>query len=119
MDYLRQGIHLRSYAQKNPTQEYKRESYAMFEQLLDNIKYDFVMTLLKLEINTEPEIVQPQSNVNLTYEHIGMDGMTDQADGGVGDQEQAPFRRDEPKIGRNDPCHCGSGKKFKHCCGKL
>jgi preprotein translocase subunit SecA len=119
MDFLRQGIHLRSYAQKNPAQEYKRESYAMFEKLLDNIKYDFVMTLLKLEINTEPEIVQPQGNVNLTYEHSGMDSMADESGEVATDQEQAPFRRDEPKIGRNDLCHCGSGKKFKHCHGKL
>ncbi len=131
MDHLRQGIHLRGYAQQNPTQEYKRESYSLFTELLDNIKYEFVSTLSKVELVPEeqqayqaPVMSRPQMHFNHA-EFSGMPGdamQAAEAETAVleGEPEtQQPYVREAPKVGRNDPCHCGSGKKYKQCHGKV
>ena len=130
MDYLRQGIHLRGYAQKNPKQEYKRESFALFAQLLDRINYDVISALSKFEVKVEQDVEQMEAEqrqvVNLQsvqYKHAEMDALQD-SDIAVGEDEPAflakqTFVRGTPKVGRNDPCPCGSGKKYKQCHGKL
>jgi len=128
MDYLRQGIHLRGYAQKNPKQEYKREAFDMFTNLLDRIKLDVVSILSKVQVRTESDVdavdEQRRSKSEMQYRHDEASAMQEQA-GGDGvppeDQDEAvqPFVRDGRKIGRNEPCPCGSGKKYKQCHGKL
>lgn len=134
MDHLRQSIHLRGYAQKNPAQEYKRESFNMFASMLDALKYEVVSTLSKLEVAPESEMPQQHAPINVSYQHAEITGLPSQSseeglppeqmmpqgngEYGEGEQQQ-PFVRNQPKIGRNDPCHCGSGKKFKQCHGKL
>lgn len=132
MDQLRQGIQLRGYAQKNPTQEFKRESFNMFTSLLDNIKYAFISTISKIEMAT-PEMMAVHTDMHapqLHFTHQEIESLSaDGEDAGDGDAEYTssesetasaqPFIRQEPKLGRNDPCHCGSGKKFKLCHGKL
>ena len=121
MDYLRQSIHLRGYAQKNPKQEYKRESFEMFSEMLDKIKFEVISIISKVQIRTEEmdELEQQQhapSDVN--YEHAEAGAM--QAEGATQEEEKhQPYVRNDKKIGRNDPCYCGSGKKFKQCHGKL
>jgi preprotein translocase subunit SecA len=128
MDYLRQGIHFRGYAQKDPKQEYKRESFEMFTQLLDHIKYEVVSILSKVQVSQEKDVQafdeQMQEPKNLQFEHASASAMSDYpAENAAQPQAQepviAPFIREEPKVGRNDPCPCGSGKKFKQCHGKL
>lgn len=131
MDHLRQGIHLRGYAQQNPTQEYKRESYSLFTELLDNIKYEFVSTLSKVELVPEetqayqaPVMSQPQMHFHhAEFSGIPSDAMqAAEAETAVLEQDpevQQPYVREAPKVGRNDPCHCGSGKKYKQCHGKV
>ncbi|UCB54300.1 MAG: preprotein translocase subunit SecA [Thiotrichales bacterium] len=130
MDYLRQSIGLRGYAQKNPKQEYKRESFNMFTELLDRIKHEAVTILSKVQIRAREEVddleqqghKQPE---NVSYQHQEAGGMQDaaQAEGGEAEaarsEPQQPYVRTERKLGRNEPCWCGSGKKFKHCHGKL
>lgn len=128
MDYLRQGIHLRGYAQKNPKQEYKRESFELFSQLLDKINYDVISTLLKFEVRMEQAIDQMEAQrppMQMEYKHIELDALQDD-DVALREDERAfvaagaqTITRDTPKVGRNDPCPCGSGKKFKVCHGKL
>jgi preprotein translocase subunit SecA len=131
MDHLRYGIHLRAYAQKNPKQEYKREAFALFEQMLDNLKRDVVRFLAHVEIRREDELAQleqqrreEEAQRKMQFQHAQVSAIDE------GDDEQnaipapaaqpvAPFVRDEAKIGRNELCHCGSGKKYKHCHGKL
>ena len=124
MDYLRQGIQLRGYAQKNPTQEFKRESFNMFTELFEKIKYVFISTLAKVEAAT-PAMMEVQRDFDapqLNFTHQEMDGLpaneVSQSLGEEGEPVQT-FVRQAPKIGRNDPCHCGSGKKFKQCHGQL
>ncbi|PIZ04624.1 MAG: preprotein translocase subunit SecA [Gammaproteobacteria bacterium CG_4_10_14_0_8_um_filter_38_16] len=123
MDQLRQGIQLRGYAQKNPTQEFKRESFNMFTELLDNIKYALISTLSKIEVAT-PEMMATQDlqapQLHFMHQEImplSLDETAVESD--ESDEAQQPFVRQAPKIGRNDPCHCGSGKKFKQCHGSL
>lgn len=118
LDYLRQGIHLRGYAQKNPKQEYKAESFQLFSQLLDTIKMDVTRTLLNVVIQTREEAEQAALELqehfsNVTYTHPTEDGGVEQ------ETEPAPVLPEVPKVGRNDPCPCGSGKKYKHCHGAL
>lgn len=125
MDHLRQGIHLRGYAQKNPKQEYKRESFHLFTELLDNIKRDVVriISYVKVQQPEEVELMERQrreqaehQQMNFTHaDNLGMAG-AEQADAASGDE---PFVRKTPKVGRNEPCPCGSGKKYKQCHGKL
>ena len=128
MDYLRQSIGLRGYAQKNPKQEYKRESFSMFTELLDRIKHEAITLLSKVQIRAREEVDEleqqgHQQPENVSYQHQQADGMHEpaQAEGGetgAGEPRQ-PYGRSERKLGRNEPCYCGSGKKYKHCHGKL
>ena len=125
LDHLRQGIHLRGYAQKNPKQEYKREAFEMFGSLVQTIKLEVTRTLMTVQIRTPEEIDRAQRELapaveNVRYQHAGYEEVL----AGAGDeaspsQKPAPFVRQMGKIGRNDPCPCGSGKKYKHCHGKL
>ena len=123
MDYLRQGIHLRGYAQKNPKQEYKRESFEMFTDLLDRIKYDVVTILSKVKVNDEEDVEavenQRRSQSQMEYQHAAAPSATagEQSEEQV--EQEKPFVRSDEKVGRNSPCPCGSGKKYKQCCGKL
>lgn len=122
MDYLRQGIHLRGYAQKNPKQEYKREAFEMFSEMLEGIKQDVVTTLMRAEVRP-PEDMMPEAPVqDFEFRHEAFNGFgSSQEDIGQNDDAEAqqPIRRSQPKVGRNDPCPCGSGKKYKQCCGRL
>jgi len=124
MDYLRQSINLRAMAQKNPKQEYKRESFEMFTEMLEQIKQEVMSTLSRVEIRSQEEIDelerQQQIPMEMSYEHADATLQTDdnEQEGNQSDQQQ-PFVRNDKKIGRNDPCYCGSGKKFKQCHGKL
>jgi len=130
MDYLRQGIHLRGYAQKNPKQEYKRESFQLFAQLLDKVNYDVISKLCKFEMKVEQNIEQIQAqdrqSINVShmeYKHAEMHALQD-SDVAVKEEEpmafnKPTFMRDTPKTGRNEPCPCGSGKKYKQCHGRL
>jgi len=126
MDHLRQSIHLRGYAAKNPAQEYKRECFDLFKDLVHNLKYSFICTLSKVEIATPEQMRQQQEGPELHFQHAEMTSMMSSHPGEVleeavpAEQEVAQqFRRDTPKIGRNDPCPCGSERKYKHCHGKL
>ncbi|MDE1999234.1 MAG: preprotein translocase subunit SecA [Burkholderiales bacterium] len=122
LDYLRQGIHLRGYAQKNPKQEYKREAFELFGQLLDTIKMDVTRTLLTVRIQSRDEALeaaqaieqQAESLRNVTYTHPDEEGkaVTEPVGGAAAAQQM-------PRVGRNDPCPCGSGEKYKNCHGKL
>jgi preprotein translocase subunit SecA len=120
LDHLRQGIHLRGYAQKNPKQEYKREAFELFAAMLDAIKRDVTQNLLNVQIRSESDVeaveAQPAPG-NVQYHHADYDEALGQ-DAGAGD-EHTPFVRAGQKVGRNDPCPCGSGKKYKNCHGKL
>jgi preprotein translocase subunit SecA len=122
MDYLRQGIGLRGYAQKNPVQEYKRESFEMFTTMLDGINYEVVQALTRVQIRGEEQVEaleqrhQPDQDVKM--EHASALNPLDAGTPAEEDPHQ-PFVRKEPKLGRNEPCWCGSGKKFKQCHGKL
>ena len=159
LDYLRQGIHLRGYAQKNPKQEYKREAFELFSQLLDVVKIDVTRVLMTVRIQSEEQVARAAEAIeeraehisNVTYMHPNDDGSVSQepelaaagaADaGGSRGAARNPGRAgagaelalgaiaagmagarvvaDTPKVGRNDPCPCGSGKKYKQCHGKL
>jgi preprotein translocase subunit SecA len=130
MDYLRQGIHLRGYAQKNPKQEYKRESFELFSQLLDKINYDVISGLSKFEVRAEENIEQLEAKrresihpMQMEYKHTELAALQDN-DVAVREDEQAflanqTMTRSAPKVGRNDACPCGSGKKYKQCHGRL
>ncbi|HQA25455.1 MAG TPA: preprotein translocase subunit SecA [Candidatus Competibacteraceae bacterium] len=131
MDYLRQGIHLRGYAQKNPKQEYKREAFEMFQALVQRIHHEAVAFLVRAQFQTEPEpIPEPQrpAPAAMRFEHaevpalaVGEAEEEEQAQAMSPDEAalQAPFVREGRKVGRNEPCPCGSGKKYKHCHGQL
>jgi preprotein translocase subunit SecA len=122
MDYLRQGIGLRGYAQKDPKQEYKREAFKMFQQLLDRIKHDVICLLAKVQVHSEQELeaMEEESRQphHMQYEHEEAHSALN-TDSEQPIEKQQPFRRPGRKIGRNEPCYCGSGKKYKHCHGKL
>jgi preprotein translocase subunit SecA len=126
MDYLRQGINLRSYAQKNPKQEYKREAFAMFEQMLEQIKHDVVSFLAKVQVRSERQIDEMEAHnrqqPTMQYQHevaAQSVGELDEEPAREPARQQQPYRREGRKIGRNEPCWCSSGKKFKHCHGRL
>jgi preprotein translocase subunit SecA len=121
LDHLRQGIHLRGYAQKNPKQEYKREAFELFETLLNTVRAEVTKLLMTVQIRSsdqldEAEAQQPELE-NVQYHHAGYDEAL--AEANPGRNQPTPVSTDEPKISRNDPCPCGSGKKYKHCHGKL
>ncbi|MCP4128014.1 MAG: preprotein translocase subunit SecA [Gammaproteobacteria bacterium] len=125
MDYLRQGIHLRGYAQKNPKQEYKREAFEMFSRMLEEIKQEFVSVLTLIQVRTDSEMEayhreQSQDGFEMKHEEFsGFGDAGDEAEGEQGEAEHTPYVRQERKVGRNEPCPCGSGKKYKQCHGKL
>ena len=120
MDHLRQGIHLRGYAQKNPKQEYKRESFELFSEMLENLKVDVVSILSKVQVRAEEDVEKVEEqhrkseNAPREYQHEEAEHV-----GGEAPPSATVMARTEPKVGRNDPCPCGSGQKFKQCCGKL
>ncbi len=121
LDYLRQGIHLRGYAQKNPKQEYKREAFELFSQLLDVVKMEVTRILLNVRIQSQEEADRAAEAIerraeavsNVTYQHPNEDGSISQ------DVDPETLLEQFGHVGRNDPCPCGSGKKFKSCHGKL
>ena len=126
MDYLRQSIGLRGYAQKDPKQEYKRESFEMFSEMLDRIKQEAISLLTKVKIRARDEVEDieqqpPPQPVNVSYQHQQAGSMHDEAESASADKPQShkPYVRSDKKLGRNEPCWCGSGKKFKQCHGKL
>jgi len=143
MDYMRQGIFLRSYAQKNPKQEYKREAFELFSAMLDRIKFDTVTTVSKIQVRTEQEIeretlerqqrlaqalqlqhAEAVSPIQTAVPDEGPAAALPSGGENVAEMEPraqaaAPFVRAMPKVGRNEPCPCGSGRKFKHCHGAL
>jgi preprotein translocase subunit SecA len=146
MDYMRQGIYLRSYAQKNPKQEYKREAFELFSGMLDRIKFDTVTTMSKIQVRSEEEIeretLERQQRLERALQMQHADAVSPiQAPGPMSDPPgpqatadggnvmeleprgtgpaAAPFVRAVPKVGRNEPCPCGSGRKYKHCHGTL
>ena len=117
MDHLRQGIGLRSFAAKNPKQEYKRESFDLFLQMLENIKHDVIVFLYRVSIRTEEDIKlaeEKENNQKMNYKRpLVSEGNQNKT------PSDQPFIRNKPKIGRNEPCPCGSGKKYKQCHGRL
>jgi preprotein translocase subunit SecA len=121
LDYLRQGIHLRGYAQKNPKQEYKREAFELFSQLLDVVKMDVTRVLMTVRIQSQEEVAQAAEAIeeraerisNVTYTHPNEDGSVSE------EPDLSTLSAQVPKVGRNDPCPCGSGKKYKQCHGRL
>ena len=122
LDYLRQGIHLRGYAQKNPKQEYKREAFELFSGMLDRIRDDVVRVLMTVRVQSQEQVEQAEAEAaqphvqNVQYHHSDYDeALASSAD----DSGAQPVRNVLPKVGRNDPCPCGSGKKYKQCHGKL
>ncbi|MBI1965423.1 MAG: preprotein translocase subunit SecA [Betaproteobacteria bacterium] len=127
LDHLRQGIHLRGYAQKNPQQEYKREAFELFSMMLEMIKAEVTRILMTVQIRSAEElqaVEEPEMPKNVQYQHQEFGGgdaqvATDtEGDVAVAERPQ-PFVREGRKVGRNDPCPCGSGRKYKHCHGKL
>jgi len=119
LDHLRQGIHLRGYAQKNPKQEYKREAFELFENLLDTVRTEVTKLLLTVQVRTESQLEQaetPPEVENVQYHHADYDEALGAGASAASARQPAVGG---PKVGRNDPCPCGSGKKYKHCHGKL
>ncbi|HXQ31726.1 MAG TPA: preprotein translocase subunit SecA [Steroidobacteraceae bacterium] len=138
MDYMRQGIFLRSYAQKNPKQEYKREAFELFSAMLDRIKFDTVTLLARLQIRSEAELEREEQERQarlarmMQFQHappppVAVGGGPADGQGPLADTAEpappapavTPFQRAERKVGRNEPCPCGSGRKYKHCHGQL
>jgi preprotein translocase subunit SecA len=125
MDQLRQGIGLRAYAQKNPKQEYKRESYDLFEQLLENIKHETIKYLSHVEVSSRDDVerMEKQRRSQETqhqYQHAQVADMAgEEKDQQSSTDTSKPVIRSTPKVGRNSACPCGSGKKYKQCCGKI
>ena len=136
MDYLRQGIHLRGYAQQDYRTEYKREAFGMFSAMLDQVKFETVSTLMKIEVRTQEEVdreeeerrarlmraLQAQhaeASVFAGGEEVAAGQMGALSEGALPLESHTPFVRAERKVGRNEPCPCGSGKKYKHCHGTL
>ncbi|HEY8009999.1 MAG TPA: preprotein translocase subunit SecA [Rudaea sp.] len=135
MDYLRQGIYLRGYAQKQPKQEYKREAFMLFQSMLERVKAEVIQRLAQIRIRSESEVAEleeqqrrDQERRALEFQHAEAAALAQPAAGAAPDYAdtaprpplvQTPVQRDQPKIGRNDPCPCGSGKKYKQCHGRL
>jgi preprotein translocase subunit SecA len=133
LDHLRQGIHLRGYAQKNPKQEYKREAFELFGAMVESVKLEVIKTLTAVEIRTQdalPQVDDRQHVENVRLQHADYEepALADGNGNGNGDvalaeaatkKKAQPMVRHTQKVGRNDPCPCGSGKKYKHCHGKL
>ena len=127
LDHLRQSIHLRGYAQKNPKQEYKREAFELFSGMLESVKAEVTRILLTVQIRNEQQVdavAEAPAPGNVQYHHasyeevVGEDAPTAEKQDDVENKTQ-PYVRKNDKVGRNDPCPCGSGKKYKQCHGKL
>lgn len=126
MDHLRQGIHLRGYAQKNPKQEYKRESFELFEGLLDALKSDVITILSKVRVQQQEEVERMEAQRRAQAEEAARRAQAQHAsaENQLSDEENhdgahQPTVREERKVGRNEPCPCGSGKKYKQCHGQI
>ncbi len=131
MDYLRQGIYLRGYAQQQPKQAFKREAFILFQAMLEQVKAEVVSRLARIRIQSEADVAAMEEQQRrdaerraLEFQHaeaasIAATSAVAQSDGAEAASPQSPVTRDEPKVGRNDPCPCGSGKKYKQCHGKL
>jgi preprotein translocase subunit SecA len=125
MDFLRQGIHLRGYAQKNPKEEYKREAFELFSDMLDRIKSEVVLTLAQVQIQSDEDVEaleqQRHMPANMEFVHPDLQQQPELSapEGEAVAEVMRPIRRETPKVGRNEPCPCGSGKKYKHCHGRL
>ena len=132
MDYLRQGIGLRSFAQKNPKQEYKREAFEMFGEMLDRVKFDTISILSRVRIQSEQDVQRMEAERRkaqaMEFRHAeaptlagGQHQLGGRPQAGAAEAAPAaePFVREGRKIGRNEPCPCGSGKKYKQCHGSL
>ncbi|MEC7815456.1 MAG: preprotein translocase subunit SecA [Pseudomonadota bacterium] len=133
MDHLRRGIHLRGYAQKNPKQEYKREAFNLFETMLDTMKRDITRVLCHVRVQSREEmeeierrrrdeLAREMARAKLRHDQTSATADAEGEGGSTGQQQPAmpeTFVRQEPKVGRNEPCPCGSGKKYKQCCGKV
>jgi preprotein translocase subunit SecA len=122
LDHLRQGIHLRSYAQKTPTQEYKKEAFELFALMLDLVNTEVTKILMTVQIRSEAElqkVEEPEAPTNVRYHHAEYDQALEEANADALPASAAQtFVRQGQKVGRNDPCPCGSGKKYKHCHGR-
>ncbi len=126
MDQLRQGIHLRAYANKNPKQEYKRESFALFEGLLQRLKYEVIRFLSHVQVQRSDEAAaieeqrrRQAAKQQMAFEHADVSSANAAPDSDSSPAQPQPVTRSQPKVGRNDPCPCGSGKKYKQCHGAL
>jgi len=122
LDHLRQGIHLRSYAQKNPKQEYKREAFNLFSALLDTVKREVTQVTMLVQVKTEADVEaveKPAELENVQYQHASYEEALGESAADEAPAAAQPFERQGVKVGRNDPCPCGSGKKYKQCHGKL
>lgn len=123
MDYLRQGIHLRAYAQKQPKQEYKREAFELFEELLNNVKVEVIRFLSRVQFQPAEDVEEMDRRRREAAARSQLNFLKDNSSSMGEDAElpaaKTPFVRRERKIGRNEPCPCGSGKKYKTCHGKL
>ena len=129
MDHLRQGIHLRGYAQKDPKQEFKRESFELFSDLLETIKLNVTSILSKVQIQAEEDVTAVEerrreaTQMAMAYEHADATSALASEPAAMAERGETevvtPFVRSQPKVGRNAPCPCGSGKKYKHCHGSL
>ncbi len=128
MDYLRQGIHLRGYAQKQPKQEYKQEAFELFGEMLEKVKREVVTMLARVRIRSEEEVAAmeaaeraqaQQQSQQMQFQHADVGGLGADEEAQQAQAMAAALQSEMPKVGRNDPCPCGSGKKFKHCHGQL
>jgi preprotein translocase subunit SecA len=124
MDQLRQGIHLRGYAQKNPKQEYKRESFELFSEMLDRIKHEVVSILSRVQVRSEAELQaleaqRRQHDRDMQFQHAEVNAMQGEAETESQAEAATPYVREGRKVGRNEPCPCGSGKKYKQCHGRI
>ncbi len=123
MDYLRTGINLRGYAQKDPKQEYKRESFSLFKAMLDNIKHEVIKLISRVQIRAEEDVEaveeQRRQTAEMEYQHEQAQQLASEENQEEDLAAHQPYTRDGSKIGRNDPCPCGSGKKFKQCHGAI
>jgi len=128
LDHLRQGIHLRGYAQKNPKQEYKREAFELFSDMLDRVRDDAIKVLMTVRIQSAEEVQQAEQaaalaaqNQQVEYQHSAYQEESEQAQAVAAPTSEHPgtVRNIMPKVGRNEPCPCGSGKKYKQCHGQL
>ena len=134
MDQLRQGIFLRGYAGKNPKQEYKREAFNLFQDLLSRLQHDVIRFLSHVKVRSPEEIEAiekareaERASEKIQYKHDEASAMPESGDNAstqgqqqpASGENKAPFVRNDRKVGRNDPCPCGSGKKYKQCCGQI